>query len=114
MALCVGNPLIIALLDSRRIDPLEVLASDEIRFWIEVWRGNELSRVLESAHGNHEIRDILTKHDIPERKWAYSVSPSPTKFSVETPVERLHAGEGITLEREGIFTGSTLRIRRVM
>jgi hypothetical protein len=118
MAIYTENPLILHLLNSRRIDPLEVLASDEIRFWIEIWRGSDLSRVLDSAPGNTPILDILNKHDIPLKRWTYSVTPSPTKFRVETQVERLATNPGlsapkVTLESEGVFTGSTLRIRPV-
>jgi SIR2-like domain len=107
----VENHLVLHLLNSRRIDPLEVLASDEIRFWVEIWRGSELSRVLEAAAGDTRIFDIIKKHDIPLKRWTYSVIPSPTKVLVETQFERLQPDSRVTLESEGVFSGSTLRLR---
>jgi hypothetical protein len=114
MAIHVENSLILHLLNSRRIDPLEVLASDEIRFWVEIWRSNDLTRVLEGAPGDTLISDVLKKYDIPQNGWAYSVIPSPTKFLLETPVERFQTKSSrVTLGSEGVFSGSTLRIRPV-
>jgi len=110
----VVEPSIINLISSRRIDPLDVLASGEIKFWVECWRTEQdVYRVLEVAHFDTTLRAVIARHDVPNAGWRYCVIPEPTADEGEGTVASLFTEPvPTTIDSAGIYFGSTLRLIR--
>jgi hypothetical protein len=110
----VVDPSVIDMISARRIDPLDVLASEEIKFWVECWRTKkDVYRVLEVARFDTTLQTVLAKHDVPSTGWSYSVIPEPAANEGKGTVTSLLA-EPVprTIDSAGIYPGSTLRLIR--
>jgi hypothetical protein len=110
----VVDPSIIDMISARRIDPLDVLASEEIKFWVECWRTKkDVYRVLEVARFDTTLQAVLAKHDVPSTGWRYSVIPEPAAGEGERTVASLLTELAPrTIDSAGIYLGSTLRLVR--
>ncbi|MFH6785222.1 SIR2 family NAD-dependent protein deacylase [Methylobacterium sp. MA0201] len=109
LSIHTDNEFLINLISSRRIDPLDMLSSSSIRFWIEITRSEEnIIRIYDEADETTTLKTIFEKHSIPEN-WLYSVRPAPGKKSIRRQVG-MACDDASTMESEGIFLGSVLRV----
>jgi len=98
-------------IDSGRIDVLELLSCEEVRFWVEVrFDGQEAERHIEYRAIDTTLGEIAERFHASGPLWQADVIPSPTR---RQNVINLDASSlKLTLADLGIVPGSTLRFSR--
>jgi SIR2-like protein len=99
---------------SGRLDVLEILSCEDVRFATEIVRDDRTveRRVFERYPRTTRLRDIVKQLDLSVHQWTVEVSPWPTLrlgFRAERPVANCL---GETLHALGVLPGGTLHFRR--
>ena len=114
LVICMVDPGPIHLLCSGRLDPAEVIAVHEVRFWVEICRSaEEIQRYLEFAVPNETLRDVLKRYDLPSDGWRALIVPTPIMWAKEIGAGEIMGDvrdEEWTVSNAGLMPGSTLRI----
>ncbi len=102
-------------LASGRLNINEILTVHEVRFWLEIRRGNsEVLRYSEFRSPETELRTVLKAYDLPEYGWHAEILPSPIKVASGTKdlqaSEVLSSDDPWTVANAGLMPGSILRI----
>lgn len=97
-----------------RLDPLELLSCDDIRFSTEVVRddGRIERRVFEKPPESTRLEEVVSALDLAPAHWMVTVSPQPSlehDYEPETAVARASRH---SLHELGVVPGSTLHFRR--
>ena len=111
----VINPVLLHMLESRRLDVEELLVASGTRFWFEIHRTMpEFIRSSEVATPNQPVVELLRAHNIPESGWRLRVIPRPTQSVKTVLVSEVYSqgDRGPTVEDLGLLPGSTLRVSR--
>lgn len=112
-----GSPLPLAIhlvdpgalfeVSTGRLDVVELLTCDDLRFWVEVVDGGRvLERELIFAPPERTVGELADHFDVRSRGWEVEVSPRPQPGSAPVPV--LRAADADLLEA-GVISGATLR-----
>src|SRR5262249_27311583 len=97
-----------------RLDVLELLSCEDVRFSTEIVRDDRSveRRVFELPPRSTRLHDVIRKLDLGRRGWPVAVGPAPSlhrEFRAGLPVEKCAAR---TLHEIGVVPGSTLHFRR--
>lgn len=125
----VTAPEVIVDLTSRRIDLEERFVLDGLGVWIEILtRRGETNRLPRRLSPQALIRDVLLELDITDSAWEIDLTPRPSLSwqpwrlpDIETweAWARQQVGGdvapdgGLTVERLGVVSGSTIRLRQL-
>jgi hypothetical protein len=105
------KPSIYQELASGRLDLIEMLSSEAIRFWAEIVEpGGAVERRLFHEHPSFEMRALFERIELPARGWTLEVSPAPSPEDVPRPAETCLDDSLIEL---GVVPGSSIVLRRV-
>ncbi len=104
------KPSIYQELASGRLDLIEMLSFESIRFWAEIVESSgAVERRLFHEHPGFEMRSLLERLELPARGWTLEVSPSPS------PEESARSAETClddSLIELGVVPGSSIVLRR--
>jgi hypothetical protein len=111
LVLHVIDPDVRLDIDSGRIDVLELLSCEEVRFWVEIRHdGLEAERHIELRSPETTLGEIAERYHAASPHWRAEALPAPTHLQRLLPLtpETL----SLPLTEIGIVPGSTLRFRR--
>jgi SIR2-like domain len=101
------NPGALFEVASGRLDVVELLTADDVRFWVEVLdEGQVLERELVFAPPERTVEQIVEQFELPVRGWMLEVRPQPRRDS--RPLSVADARKMDLLEI-GVIPGATLR-----
>jgi hypothetical protein len=104
------KPSIYQELASGRLDLIEMLSFEAIRFWAEIVESSgAVERRLFHEHPGFEMRSLLERLELPARGWTLEVSPSPSPEESARPAEKCLDDSLIEL---GVVPGSSIVLRR--
>lgn len=104
------KPTIYQELASGRLDLIEMLSSDDIRFWAEiVEQDGAVERRLFHEEPSFEIRALLERLEVPADGWTLEVSPAPSPELELRPARECLDESLIEL---GVVPGSSIVLRR--
>jgi hypothetical protein len=97
-----------------RLDVLELLSCDDVRFATEVARDDEgvERRVFELLPRRTKLADIVDRLDLSPAQWTVEVSPRTNLHKRFRPERLVHFWADRTLHELGVVPGSTLHFRR--
>lgn len=96
-------------LTSGSINPLELLASTDLRFWLEVVDGERFERELLFRAETEALSSLAARYGVDSAEWAIEVEPRPQGAAGEMVGPRT---QDMTLRQVGVLPGSTLRFLR--
>lgn len=92
---------------SGRLDVVELLTADDVRFWVEVVdEGQVLERELVFAPPERTVGEIVQQFELPVRGWMLEVNPQPRRDSRPVPLADARRAD---LLEVGVCPGATLR-----
>lgn len=101
------DPRALLELASGRLDVVELLTCDDVRFWVEVVDGGQvMERELVFADCDHPLSTIAERFDVPRSGWQVDVDPPPQRDSVECTADVLWENDLLSV---GVVPGATLR-----
>jgi hypothetical protein len=104
------QPAIYRELASGRMDVLELLSSEAVRFWVDIERGDgTVERRLFSEAPERELRELQRRLELPESGWTLEVIPAPRAHQKPRKIADVL---GLTLIDLGVVPGCTISIRR--
>ncbi len=104
------KPTIYQELASGRLDLIEMLSSDDIRFWAEIVESDgAVERRLFHEEPGFEIRALLERLEAPADGWTLEVSPAPSPDLELRPARECLDDSLIEL---GVVPGSSIVLRR--
>lgn len=96
-------------LASGRLDLIEMLNSEDIRFWAEIVEpGGRVERRLFHEHPSFEMRTLLERLELPSTGWTLEVMPAPSPDDVARLAEDTLDDSLIDL---GVVPGSAIVLR---
>jgi hypothetical protein len=97
-----------------RLDVLELLSCDDVRFATEVARDDDgvERRVFELIPGRTKLANIVKRLDLAPAQWTVEVSPRTNLHKSFRPERGIHVWANRTLHELGVVPGSTLHFRR--
>jgi hypothetical protein len=100
---------------SGRIDVLEILRCDDIRFWAEIVEGSDKfeRRLFERRPESTTLHDICRELSLSPQEWELEVSPPPTIDEHDFKHRDLADKLARTLDELFVVPGGTLHFRRV-
>lgn len=103
----VTDPRALLELASGRLDVVELLTCEDVRFWVEVVdSGQVLERELVFDDCDHPLSRIAERFDVPRTGWEVDVNPRPRRDSEESTVDALWESDLLSV---GVIPGATLR-----
>jgi hypothetical protein len=97
-------------LDAQRIDLVELLDSDWVRFWVEVADGDgRADRELRHERFDLVLGELARPHFATAPGWNATVIPGATRADESVEVA---SAAGRTLEELGVLPGATVRFHR--
>jgi hypothetical protein len=110
LELRIWQPAIYQELASGRMDVLELLSSEAVRFWVDIERGDgTVERRLFSEAPERELRELQRRLELPESGWTIEVIPAPRAHQKPYAIGEVLDRSLIDL---GVVPGCTLSIRR--
>jgi hypothetical protein len=107
LSVYITDPGALFEISTGRMNVVELLTCDDVRFWIEVVdNGRVMERELVFASPETTIGKLAGQFDVPSAGWMVEAEPAPTRERSRSP---LAAIEGDTLAYRGVLPGSTLR-----
>lgn len=101
------DPRALLELASGRLDVVELLTCEDVRFWVEVVDdGQVLERELVFADGDDPLRVIAERFDVPRTGWEVDVNPRPQRDTEECTADALWDKDLLSV---GVVPGATLR-----
>lgn len=98
-------------LASGRLDLIEMLSTQDIRFWAEIVEpSGAVERRLFHEEPSFEMRQLFERLELPAKGWTLEVSPAP---SPEFDVRPAHECLNDSLIDLGVVPGSSIVLRRV-
>ncbi|MCC7011446.1 MAG: SIR2 family protein [Planctomycetes bacterium] len=111
LEMCVTRPGIYRELASERLDVPELLASEDIRFWVDVVEANgSVERRLMHERPDFSVSELCERLALPASGWTIEVSPSPSPY--ERALDSSDASAS-TLIDLGVVPGSSIVVRSV-
>lgn len=108
----VWQPSILHELASGRLDVLELLVSEDIRFWVEIVEpGGTVERRLFHESPLFELAALFDRVELPLDGWTVEVVPSPSPSDV---AQEAVSVQQLTLVELGVVPGSALVLRPVV
>jgi hypothetical protein len=97
-----------------RLDVLELLSCDDVRFSTEIVRDDHTveRRVFELPPRTTKLASVTRELDLPTKQWSIEVSPRPSLHRRYRAVRSVESCVGATLHELGVVPGSTLHFRR--
>jgi hypothetical protein len=97
-----------------RLDVLELLSCDDVRFSTEMVRDDRSieRRVFELRPHATRLSDVVRQLNLSPRRWSVEVSPRPSVHRDFQPRRRVSSCARATLHELGVVPGSTLHFRR--
>ncbi|HYR06299.1 MAG TPA: SIR2 family protein, partial [Longimicrobium sp.] len=90
-----------------RLDVVELLTCEDVRFWVEVVDGGQvLERELVFADCDDALSSIAERFDVPRTGWAVDVNPRPRLGAERLTVESAWDTDLLSI---GVIPGATLR-----
>lgn len=107
------TPSVYMEIASGRIDVLELLSCEDIRFWAEVVDDGELSeRRLFQLRAQKRLSDVVDTLNLPSVGWDAVVVPAPNLLAEQDDDLSVATRRNWTLERLGVVPDTTLRFQR--
>ena len=99
-----------------RLDVLELLSCDDVRFSAEIVRDDRTveRRVFELPPRTTRLQAVTRQLDLRPRQWKVEVSPRPSLHRAFRPELRVETSLGRSLHELGVVPGSTLHFRRAV
>lgn len=105
------KPSIFQELASGRLDLIEMLSAEDIRFWTEIVESNgAVERRLFHEEPSFEMKALFERLELPAKGWTLEVTPAP---SPEFEVRPADACLNDSLIDLGVVPGSSIVLRRV-
>jgi hypothetical protein len=97
-----------------RLDVLELLGCEDVRFSTEIVRDDRTveRRVFELPPRTTKLAEVTRQLDLPTKQWTVEVSPRPSLHERYRAVVRVEGSAATTLHELGVVPGSTLHFRR--
>lgn len=105
------QPEVYSEIASGRLDVLELLTCEDLRFWVEVrWSEAEIERRLFQLASTQPLRAVLATLNLPAPGWTFRIVP----WGDPRYAQALNVGESLdcTLEELSLVPGATLRFER--
>jgi SIR2-like protein len=113
LAIHLVDPDALFAVSTARIDILELLTCEDVRFWVEIVRPfGSVERYLLHLPGNTPLGEITAMFGVPEQGWCIDVYPRPrSDWEPPSLAEIRNPSTPLTLELVGVLHGSTLRLQ---
>jgi hypothetical protein len=103
----VTDPRALLELSAGRLDVVELLSCEDVRFWVEVVDGGQvLEREMVFDDCDHPLSTIAERFDIPRAGWKIDVNPRPQRESEQDTVDTYWDTDLLSV---GVVPGATLR-----
>jgi hypothetical protein len=103
----VTDPRALLELSAGRLDVVELLFCEDVRFWVEVVDGRQvLEREMVFGDCEWPLRTIATRFDVPRTGWEIDVNPRPRHDSERHTVEKYWDTDLLSV---GVVPGATVR-----
>jgi hypothetical protein len=105
------QPEVYSEIASGRLDVLELLTCEDLRFWVEVrWSEAEIERRLFQLASTQPLRAVLATLNLPAPGWTFRIVP----WGDPRYAQALNVGESLdcTLDELSLVPGATLRFER--
>jgi hypothetical protein len=101
------DPRALLELASGRLDVVELLTCEDVRFWVEVVDGGQvLEREMVFDNRDNPLRSIAERFAVPRTGWEIDVNPRPRRDSEQHTVEKHWDTDLLSV---GVVPGATLR-----